>query len=55
MAIVVRVFIFVVRGFVGVKMMQRNVRDGEYFGEVRKESLFYSNELYSHLKIQDVA
>jgi hypothetical protein len=38
-----------------VKMMQRNVRDGEDFGEVRKESLFYSNELYSHLKIQDVA
>jgi hypothetical protein len=27
------------------------VRDGEDFGGVRKESQFYSNELYSHLKV----
>jgi hypothetical protein len=28
-----------------------SVRDGEDFGGVRKESQFYSNELYSHLKV----
>jgi len=32
-----------------------NVRDGEDFGGVRKESQFYSNKLYSRLEIQDVA
>jgi hypothetical protein len=31
------------------------VRDGEDFGGVRKELEFYSNELCSHLKVQDVA
>ena len=30
------------------------MRDGEDFGGVRKESQFYSNKLYSHLKMQDV-
>jgi len=32
-----------------------NLRDGEDFREVRKESQFYSNKLYCRLKIQDVA
>jgi hypothetical protein len=35
--------------------MLSSVRDGEDFGGVRKESEFYSNELCSHLKVQDVA
>lgn len=35
--------------------MQRNVRDVEGFRGVRKESQVYSNEVCSHLKIQDVA
>jgi hypothetical protein len=29
--------------------------EGEDFGGVRKESQFYSNELCSHLELQDVA